>query len=118
MSQGFDVTGRVIWVTGSSRGIGRGVASHLASAGAAVVVHGRKAEGVEAAVGELSDAGADALGVVADLRDVSFIDSTASHALVAIHGICGDRLQIIPGVALRRLVRLAGLHDVLPLAGP
>ncbi|MCA1647994.1 MAG: SDR family NAD(P)-dependent oxidoreductase, partial [Chloroflexi bacterium] len=32
--------GKVAWVTGSSRGIGRVVASHLASLGARVVVHG------------------------------------------------------------------------------
>ena len=34
------LTGRVAWVTGSSRGIGRVVADHLASLGANVVIHG------------------------------------------------------------------------------
>ena len=38
----FDLTGRVVWVTGSSRGIGAGIAIHLARHGATVVVHGRK----------------------------------------------------------------------------
>ena len=32
--------GKVAWVTGSSRGIGRVIASHLASLGARVAVHG------------------------------------------------------------------------------
>ncbi len=32
--------GRVAWVTGSSRGLGRAIAGHLASRGARVVVHG------------------------------------------------------------------------------
>ena len=32
--------GKVVWVTGSSRGIGRAIAGHLASLGASVVVHG------------------------------------------------------------------------------
>ena len=34
------LAGKVAWVTGSSRGIGRVIASHLASLGAAVAVHG------------------------------------------------------------------------------
>jgi 3-oxoacyl-[acyl-carrier protein] reductase len=34
------VRGRVAWVTGSSRGLGRAIAAHLASLGARVVVHG------------------------------------------------------------------------------
>jgi 3-oxoacyl-[acyl-carrier protein] reductase len=34
------LSGKIAWVTGSSRGIGRVVASHLASLGARVVVHG------------------------------------------------------------------------------
>ena len=33
-------SGKVVWVTGSSRGIGRVIASHLASLGESVVVHG------------------------------------------------------------------------------
>jgi 3-oxoacyl-[acyl-carrier protein] reductase len=36
----IDLSGKVAWVTGSSRGIGRVVASHLASLGAQVAVHG------------------------------------------------------------------------------
>ena len=39
-SQNRHLSGKVAWVTGSSRGIGRVVASHLAGLGAAVVVHG------------------------------------------------------------------------------
>ncbi len=35
-----DLSGKVAWVTGSSRGIGRAVAAHLASLGCAVAVHG------------------------------------------------------------------------------
>ena len=38
--QGRHLTGKVAWITGSSRGIGKVVAGQLASAGATVVVHG------------------------------------------------------------------------------
>lgn len=34
------LSGRVAWVTGSSRGLGRAIAAHLASLGARLVVHG------------------------------------------------------------------------------
>ena len=34
------LTGKVVWVTGSSRGIGRVIAAHLASLGADIAVHG------------------------------------------------------------------------------
>jgi len=35
-----ELSGRLAWVTGSSRGLGRAIADHLASLGADVVVHG------------------------------------------------------------------------------
>jgi NAD(P)-dependent dehydrogenase (short-subunit alcohol dehydrogenase family) len=38
----FDITGRVAFITGSSRGIGRAVAEHLAKHGAKVVISSRK----------------------------------------------------------------------------
>lgn len=34
------LTGKVVWVTGSSRGIGRVIAAHQASLGADLAVHG------------------------------------------------------------------------------
>ena len=49
----FDVTGRTALVTGSSRGIGRALATGLLGAGCSVVVHGRDAAGAERAAAEL-----------------------------------------------------------------
>ncbi|HXI54907.1 MAG TPA: SDR family NAD(P)-dependent oxidoreductase [Polyangia bacterium] len=71
--------GRVAWVTGSSRGIGRVVADHLASLGAAVVVHGTsahstrafgEAESLAAVAEAIAQAnGVDVLPVFGDLGD-------------------------------------------------
>jgi gluconate 5-dehydrogenase len=51
----FDITGRVAVVTGSSRGIGRALATGLAEAGAVVVLNGRNGEGLEQARVQIAD---------------------------------------------------------------
>jgi len=52
----FDLSGKVALVTGGSRGIGRGVAEGLASAGADIVVASRKFENCERAAHEIASA--------------------------------------------------------------
>jgi NAD(P)-dependent dehydrogenase (short-subunit alcohol dehydrogenase family) len=50
-----DLAGRVVIVTGASRGVGRGIAHHLAGLGAHVVGTGRKQEALDALSAELGD---------------------------------------------------------------
>ena len=74
---------KVAWVTGSSRGIGRVVAEHLASLGARVAVHGTtptstrqlgEAESLDAVATEISTAhGTDVIAVHGDLTDVDTV---------------------------------------------
>jgi 3-oxoacyl-[acyl-carrier protein] reductase len=56
-------------VTGSSAGIGAAIARRLAAEGAAVVVHGRRADAISAVVQEIRSAGGQAEGVAASLTD-------------------------------------------------
>ena len=65
----FDLTGKAAIVTGGNGGIGLGMARGLAAAGAAVAIVGRNAAKSMAAAAELTQAGARAISVVADVTD-------------------------------------------------
>ena len=67
-TNGDDVRGRSIIVTGAGRGIGRGIAHHLARCGASVVVGEYVPRRLERIVGELTDIGGDNLGRLCDVR--------------------------------------------------
>lgn len=88
--------GAVAVVTGSTRGIGRAVASALGDAGARVVVVGRSGEGapghglpgtVESVVAELGAEGVEALAVRADLSDPDQTQGVVDQVLQW-HGRC------------------------------
>ncbi len=66
MTDAKPLAGRVALVTGGNRGIGLAIARLLAEDGASVVVSGRDAARLDAAVKELESLGASALGVAAD----------------------------------------------------
>ena len=65
----FDLTGKVALVTGAYRGLGFAIARGLGEAGATVVLNGRKAEALDAAVRTLTDAGVHASKCVFDVAD-------------------------------------------------
>ncbi len=80
--------GKVAWVTGSSRGIGRVIAAHLASQGASVAVHGTTPTSVQAfgegnsleevAAAIAKESGARALAVHGDLTDEAVVKEMAA----------------------------------------
>jgi 3-oxoacyl-[acyl-carrier protein] reductase len=81
--------GRVAWVTGSSRGIGRSIADHLASLGAKVVVQGTtptstrafdEADSLEVVAQQIArDNDAETLAVWGDLTDEARVQTVAAQ---------------------------------------
>jgi NAD(P)-dependent dehydrogenase (short-subunit alcohol dehydrogenase family) len=77
------LAGQVAVVTGSTQGIGGGIALKLAEAGARILVHGRESQraGGEKIVAATEAAGSQALLVTGDLRDESHCRSIVRAAL-------------------------------------
>lgn len=75
----FSLENRTAVVTGGSSGIGRGIATALAHAGASVVIVARGGDRVDDTVAELTNAGCRATGVLGDLNSRDGIHA-AAHA--------------------------------------
>ena len=81
MDLGLD--GRVVLVTGASKGIGKAVAAALAAEGCRVVLCARGEEDLEVTVEEITASGGEAHAVAADVSDVKeaerLVEETKSH---------------------------------------
>ena len=64
-----DFSRKVALITGANQGIGYAVAERLAGDGMIVVVNGQRADAVAKAAGSLTEAGAVAIGLAADVSD-------------------------------------------------
>lgn len=84
----FDFDGESAIVTGSTSGIGRGIAKELAKADANVVVNSRTKSDVEETATDLNELGeGNVIGVAADLSQVENIDHLIDSAIDAFEEI-------------------------------
>ncbi|PLN34454.1 oxidoreductase, partial [Klebsiella pneumoniae] len=88
----LDLTHKVAVVSGSTSGIGLGIAKGLAWAGATVVIVGRQQRGVDTAIAAINAEHPDAQlrGVVADLsteEGVSALLAAEPHADVVVNNL-------------------------------
>lgn len=82
-SDRFDMTDRVVIVTGGTRGIGLALAKGYIDAGARVVVSSRKAEACAAAQAELTALGGRAIGVPAHVGALDDLDRLVTSTVDA-----------------------------------
>ncbi|HKC62537.1 MAG TPA: SDR family oxidoreductase [Pyrinomonadaceae bacterium] len=84
----MNLNGKVAIVTGSTKGIGRAIAEALVREGLNVCVSARKADEVEQAVRELSDAGeGNVTGAVCDVRDYDEVKALFEHTASEFGGV-------------------------------
>ena len=76
----FDLSGRIAFITGSSKGIGFSIAEALAGAGATVVINSRNAAEVEAARAKIEAAGHKAHGYAFDVTDAAAVEDEPVRA--------------------------------------
>ena len=101
----FDLTGRCVLITGSSRGLGLVLARGLAQAGARVVLNGRSAEPLAAAAADLCGQGLDARGYSFNVTNAAAID----EAVAQIEADCGPIDVLVNNAGIQRRGALADL---------
>lgn len=75
----FDITDRVILITGSSRGLGFAFASGFADVGAKVIINGTQSETVDPAVAKIRQKGGYAAGYPFDVTDADQVERSVAQ---------------------------------------
>ena len=96
----FSVDGKVVLVSGGSRGIGRAIADGFAQRGAQVIITGRERETLEATASEMSSGGNTVHPIVCDVSNVDAIHSAVQQSIDKFGRI--DTLINVAGVNIRK----------------
>jgi NAD(P)-dependent dehydrogenase (short-subunit alcohol dehydrogenase family) len=83
----FSLEGRVVLVTGASRGIGRAIALGMARAGADVGLAARSEGDLEAVAKDIADSGRRSLVIPTDVRDRNQIEQMVERCVQELGGI-------------------------------
>lgn len=83
----FDLTGKVAVITGSTRGIGRGIAEQFARRGASVVISSRKADVCEEVRDAIVATGRTATAIPCNISDKSQLAALVDGTVTAYGGI-------------------------------
>lgn len=83
----FDLTGKVAIITGSTRGIGRGIAEQFARRGASVVISSRKADACDVVRDTIVAAGGIAIAIPCNISDKAQLATLVDGTVAAYGGI-------------------------------
>ena len=111
MTAEHSVDGKVVIITGSGQGIGRGMALHLGKNGASIVVAERRVDRAERTVAELEELGVPALLVPCDVSNRSDVEAVVAATVERfgrVDGLINNAQRFRPSAPLTEVTE----HDL------
>lgn len=106
----FKLTGKRLFITGGSRGLGREMVLAIAEAGADVVLSGRDVASLEKTAGDVRELGRAAVSVVGDFGDPQFVEKECPR-IVAEHGPIDILINNVGGRQINAPIEEQSLAD-------